>query len=184
MGNCQAEHSLYTPGLDENRAVANLYASSGYVITVYKNLYPVIEVQGINCVPCTAVFLLHIQMQRTRSLNALYIFVHCSRFKFNIIHKSVTDRCVQRVFSLKKISVSSSDYHIPQYKIPMQCTKCSILARPYTKGLLDLTYYTRLDCGSPSFKIEVSKNLCTTKLNGLNILYPAQDFCTFAINGS
>ena len=55
----QDEHPLYTPGLDENRAVANLYAASGYVIgTLHcsvQNLYPAVEVQYIDFVSCTVV---------------------------------------------------------------------------------------------------------------------------------
>ena len=41
-------------------------------------------------------------MQCTNSLSALYIFVPCSRFKFNVkIYKLDPDRCVQRVVSGK-----------------------------------------------------------------------------------
>ena len=51
-----------------------------------------------------------------------------------------------------------------------------------TKVLLDLNSCTRLACGLPMYKIEVSKQFCTS-LAGLIIVYTAYDFCTFAVNG-
>ena len=59
-------------------------------------------------------------------IKCIYIFIPCNRFKFNEkINKSDPDMCVQRVFSLKKLSVGSSACHIAHYKNPMQGTKCS-----------------------------------------------------------